>query len=415
LRKKIAFIIQRYGLEVNGGAEYHCRIIAEKLKDIYDVEVLTSCAKDYLSWKNEYAEGVSIVNGITVCRFAVEESRNWKKFNSLSRQLIGKRRLYQKALRLFGLLNAFEKRQSPDNIPKKEEDWIKCQGPYVPNLVNYLTENQSEYDALIFFTYLYYPTVFGMDAAPQKSILVPTAHDEPPIYLNIFKAFFKKPAAILYNTLSEQHFVNQQFHNEAIFSEIIGVGIDPAKEITPQSIDHIVKPEDPFLIYIGRVDPSKGCGILFDYFSAYKKAANTNLKLVVVGELFMDGPANPDIILTGFVADDIKTSLLLKAKALVIPSLYESLSLVTLESMAYGVPVIANEKCEVLKDHISNSNAGFLFNDYDSFKNSVDTILNPDFDTTILSENAKKYVAENYSWPVTIEKYKKAIDYISPR
>ncbi len=415
MRKKIAFIVQRYGLEVNGGAEYHCRIIAEKLKDIYDVEVLTSCAKDYLSWKNEYAEGISIVNGITIHRFAVEESRNWKTFNSLSRQLIGKRRLYQKALRLFGLLNAFEKLQPIDSIPKKEEEWIKCQGPNVPTLINYLTENHAKYDALIFFTYLYFPTVFGMDVAPQKSILVPTAHDEPPIYLNIFKEFFKKPAAILYNTLSEQHFVNHQFHNEAIFSEIVGVGIDPPKEVSPQSIDDIVPPGDLFLIYIGRVDPSKGCGILFDYFSAYKKTSDSNLKLVVVGELFMDAPANPDIILTGFVADDIKTSLLLKAKALVIPSLYESLSLVTLESMAYGVPVIANEQCAVLKDHINNSNAGFLFNDYNSFKNSLNTILNPDFNTTILSENAKRYVADNYSWPVTIEKYKKAIDYISPR
>jgi glycosyltransferase involved in cell wall biosynthesis len=415
LRKKIAFIVQRYGLEVNGGAEYHCRIIAERLKDIYDVEVLTSCAKDYLSWKNEYTEGVSTVNNITVRRFAVKESRNWKKFNLLSRQLISKRRLYQKALRLFGLLNAFEKVQPADAIQKKEEEWIKCQGPYLPALVNYITENQSQYNAFIFFTYLYYPTVFGMDVAPQKSILVPTAHDEPPIYLDIFKAFFKKPAAILYNTLSEKRFVNEQFHNEAIFSEIVGVGIDPPKEIAPQNINHIIKPEDPFIIYIGRVDPSKGCGILFDYFLAYKRASNYNLKLIVVGELFMDAPNDPDIILTGFVANDIKTSLLLKAKALVIPSLYESLSLVTLESMAYGVPVIANENCEVLKDHINNSDAGFLFNDYESFKKSLDTILKPDFNTTILSENAKKYVANNYSWPVTIEKYKKAIDYISPR
>jgi len=415
LRKKIAFIVQRYGLEVNGGAEYHCRIIAEKLKDIYDVEVLTSCAKDYLSWKNEYAEGVSVINDVTIRRFAVEESRNWKKFNSLSRQLIGKRKLYQKTLRLFGLLNAFEKLQPVDTIPHKEEKWVKDQGPYIPSLINYLTENQSKYDTLIFFTYLYYPTIFGIDVVPKKSILVPTAHDEPPIYLNIFKKFFKKPAAILYNTLSEQRFVNKQFHNEDIFSEIVGVGIDPPKDITPQNTDYILKPEDPFLIYIGRVDLAKGCGIMFDYFSAYKKASNSSLKLVVVGELFMNAPTNPDIILTGFVADDIKASLLLRAKALVIPSLYESLSLVTLESMAYGVPVIANENCEVLKDHINNSNGGFLFNDYGSFKKSLDTILSPDFDTTILSENAKKYVAENYSWPITIEKYKKAIDYISPR
>lgn len=413
MKKKITFVVQRYGLEVNGGAEYHCRVIAERLKDVYDVEILTSCAKDYLSWENEYPEGESVINGVTVRRFLAEKVRSWKEFNSLSRRLVNKRKLYQKALRQVGLLNAFEKLQSAVNTQKNEKKWIIDQGPYVPSLINYLIENHSYYDAIIFFTYLYYPTVFGMNVAPQKSILVPTAHDEPPIYLNIFKEFFKKPAAILYNTLSEKRFVNQQFHNEEIFSEIVGVGIDPPKYFIPQNIDTIVKSGTSFLIYIGRVDSSKGCGVLFDYFLAYKKATNANLKLVVVGKLFMDVPSDPDIILTGFVADDIKASLLLKAKALVIPSLYESLSLVTLESMSYGIPVIANEKCEVLKDHINNSNAGFLFNDYGSFKSSIDTLLKPDFDITILSANAKKYVAENYSWPITVDKYKKAIDFLS--
>jgi glycosyltransferase involved in cell wall biosynthesis len=139
------------------------------------------------------------------------------------------------------------------------------------------------------------------------------------------------------------------------------------------------------------------------------------IKLVVVGEAIMEVPKNDAIIATGFIDESLKTSLLLKAKALVMPSFYESLSLVTLESMANGIPVIANKDCEVLKDHIENSQAGFLFNDYKSFEKALKTIDSLQFDVNVLSANAKKYIAQNYTWDVTIEKYQKAIARLSPR
>ena len=414
MKKKLAFIVQRYGLEVNGGAEYHCRVIVERLKDLYEVEVLTSCAKDYLSWKNEYPEGVTNINGIPVRRFAVNAPRNWKKFNALSRYL-NKKKLHQKVLRLFGLLPAFEKLQPAGTIEKAEQKWIDLQGPYIPELVEYLTEQHKAYDALLFFTYLYYPTVRGLQVAPEKSILIPTAHDEPPIYLSIFKAFFNLPAAILYNTASEKRFVNKLFSNDNIYSDIVGLGVEARADLTPQNTDAIITTGAEFLIYIGRVDPAKGCKLLFDHFLAYKKATRSLLKLVVVGEVFMELPKDEAIIITGFIDESLKTSLLLKAKALVIPSFYESLSLVTLESMAYGIPVIANKDCEVLKDHVENSHAGFLINDYKSFETALNIIASPQFDAALLSINAKKYVAENYTWDVTIKKYQKAIAQVSPR
>ena len=62
-------------------------------------------------------------------------------------------------------------------------EWLRQQGPWCPALLEYLERNQHQYDVLIFFTYLYAPTVLGMRIAPHKSILVPTAHDEPAIHL----------------------------------------------------------------------------------------------------------------------------------------------------------------------------------------------------------------------------------------
>ena len=67
---KLAFIIQRYGAEVLGGAEHLCRLVAERLAPSHDVEVLTTCARDYVTWANEYPEGVDRVRGVTVRRFA---------------------------------------------------------------------------------------------------------------------------------------------------------------------------------------------------------------------------------------------------------------------------------------------------------------------------------------------------------
>jgi glycosyltransferase involved in cell wall biosynthesis len=413
LKNKLAFIVQRYGLDVNGGAEYHCRLVAERLSDIYDVTVLTSCATNYLTWKNEYPEGTESINNVTVHRFAAESERDKKRLRASVKKL-KKRKLHQVLLKKIGLLGLYEKIVPYKVTIDDFNQWSQYQGPYVPELINYLEQNQQDYDALIFFTYLYYPTVRGINVAPGKSILIPTAHDEPPIYFPFFKEFFNTPKAILYNTASEQRFVNKLFCNEAIYSDIVGVGIDAVEPSAHQKPEDILGTDSEYLIYIGRIDPSKGCKVMFDHFLDYKKSANNNIKLLLIGQPFMQVPVNKDIISLGFVDENIKIDLLKNARALIMPSFYESLSLVTLESMAYGVPVIANEQCEVLNDHIVNSKAGYLYNNYNSFKTAIDTLLNPTTDLHQLSINAKQYVAANYTWAVTIEKYRKAVDYVSP-
>lgn len=409
LKKKIAFIISRYGIEINGGAEHHCRILAEKLKNIYDVEILTSCAKSAQTWANEYQEGQHIVDGIKVTRFPSTITRDEKLFRKAGR-ILKRRKPYQKVLRFFGLLNLYEKIIPYVVSDQDNENWVKLQGPYIPGLINHLQQSHAGYDALIFFTYLYYPTIYGIKVAPQKSILIPTAHDEPAIYFSLFKSFFKTPKAILYNTLSEMRFVNRLFSNENIYTDVVGVGID-TQEL--QHTQNVLNPGNEYVIYIGRIEAGKGCQILIDHFLKYKKNTKNDIKLVMVGEGPMPIPRHPDIIATGFVDEEVKITLLRRARILAMPSFYESLSLVTLESMAYGVPVIANEKCEVLKDHIVGSKAGFLYRDFKTFKLAMDSVFNNNTDLVKLSQNGKKYVAENYSWQAVIEKINKAIEFVA--
>ena len=157
---KIAFIVQRYGTEILGGSEYHCRLIAERLAPKHQVEVLTTCAQDYITWENEYAEGTDRVRGVTVRRFGTAQTRDIEAFNRYSEWIFNN-----------------------PHTRQDEMEWLKQQGPWCPALQEYLERNAQSYDVLIFFTYLYAPTVLGMKIAPHKSILVPTAHDEPAIRL----------------------------------------------------------------------------------------------------------------------------------------------------------------------------------------------------------------------------------------
>ena len=142
---KIAFIVQRYGTEILGGSEYHCRLIAERLAPKHQVEVLTTCARDYISWKNEYPQGTDRIRGVTVRRFANTRTRDINAFNRYSEWI-------------------FTSSHSRDD----EMEWVRQQGPWCPALHEYLERNQQNYDMLIFFTYLYAPTLLGVKIAPHE-------------------------------------------------------------------------------------------------------------------------------------------------------------------------------------------------------------------------------------------------------
>ena len=153
-RLKLAFVVQRYGIEVNGGAEYHCILLAEHLSNYYDVEVITTCAKDYITWKNEYSKEKDIINNVIVWRCPVDYPRNIHKFEELSEKI-------------------FKNYHSIED----EINWIKLQGPYSTKLLNFIKDKKDEYDYFIFFTYLYFPTVYGLHLIKDKAIFIPTAHD----------------------------------------------------------------------------------------------------------------------------------------------------------------------------------------------------------------------------------------------
>ena len=390
MKKKILFVVQRYGLEVNGGAELHCRQLAERLIDNYDISVLTTCAIDYVTWKNEYKEGIEYINNVKVIRKEVDFERNQNKFNKLSERL----------------------NKEKNNITLGIE-WQNNQGPHSSKLINYLKEHKDDYDVIIFLTYLYYTTYFGLQVAPEKSILIPTAHDEPPIYYSIFNETFNLPKVILYSTIPERKFVNKKFKNDYIKSDIVGLGVDIDENTEDIDLEKSFDIKDDYIVYVGRIDESKGCKEMFEYFLEYKKIYKNSLKLVLAGKNIMEIPKNKDIIALGFVSEEEKVNLIRKSELLILPSKFESLSLSTLEAMYLKIPVLLNGKCAVLKEHVILSSGGLYFNNKYEFIESLNFLIKNKEVRRKMGENGRRYVDKNYKWDVVMKKLKEAIEFVN--
>jgi glycosyltransferase involved in cell wall biosynthesis len=422
---RIAFIIQRYGTEILGGAEYACRLTAERLAARHEVEVLTTCARDYVSWQNEYPEGADRVRGVTVRRFANAQTRDIQAFNRYSDWIFN----------------------NPHDAAD-ELEWLKQQGPWSPALLDYLKRTHKNYDTLVFYTYLYAPTVLGLQIDPGRSILVPTAHDEPPIHLALYKDVFKLPKGIAYLTEVERKFVTQTFERTASIEETVGCGVDlPPHHAYPRPAaeDGVAAPESaqpdaaqdvdegaagsrfqshvsargatfrrrhrvhgPFVLYGGRIDPGKGCEELIEYFSSYVQDGG-DASLVLMGLKLMPLPEEPFINFAGLLSEQERLQALEAATVVVVPSPYESLSLLALEALAVGTPILCNARSEVLVDHCLRSNGGLFYADRDEFVESLKLLVADERLRAAMGRSGREYVRRNYRWDVVLGKLDRMI------
>jgi len=386
---KIAIVVQRYGLEVNGGSELYCRQMAERLTSFYDVEVLTTCAIDYVTWRNEYSPGTVDINGVTVQRFKTDQERSRWRFGRSSKKVFSSNR------------STFSEGVA----------WQREQGPVSKGLLNYLEDHKDDYYVVIFMTYLYATTYFGLHLAPERSLLIPTAHDEPPIYLNIFNSLFHLPRFILYLTVEEKQFVETRFRNSYIPSVTVGLGVTtPARETLPNFREKYGI-TDRYVLYVGRIDESKGCGLLFDYFLRYVNEGNREgLKLVLIGKPVFKIPNDPRIVSLGFLSDEDKFAAIDSADLVINPSQYESLSMILLEAFSMDTPVLVNGKCEVLKGHCLRSNGGLFYEDYSEFNETLTYLLDHDTQRLGMGQNGRLYIEQNYQWSVIDDKFRHAIE-----
>jgi len=383
-RPKIAFVVQRCGREVNGGAEAHCLTMACKMNELWDVEILTTCAVDYITWADYYSEGVENIDGVPVRRFHADSQRVKEEFDTYSEYI----------------------RRNISSVTEEEcEKWMKLQGPVSTDLLNYIKTNKDHYDGFIFFTYLYCTSYYGLPLVSEKACLVPTAHDEWPIYLPVWDEFFKKPRAFIFNTSEEKTFLEKRFPSVTFRGEIAGVGVDIPEDISEQRFREHYQIDSPYMLYIGRIEESKGCKELFDYFIRYKKEETGDIKLVLAGKPVMSIPEHPDIISLGFIDEKTKFDAIKGCEFLINPSPYESLSIVLLEAWSLNRPVLVTEKCNVLVEQCRRSNGGLWYRNYDEFKACVEYLLK----NKNIASTCEKFVKEHYGWDGIKKKYEEIL------
>jgi glycosyltransferase involved in cell wall biosynthesis len=391
LRKwRLAVVVQRYGHEVAGGAELHARLLAERLLPWADVCVLTTCALDYTTWANHYPPGESTLDGVRLRRYLVDRPRDWIKAQKATGRLIAAAHTYGDEL-----------------------DWMREQGPWSSALLDAIQSSYPHFDAFIFFTYHYAPTFYGLPLVSDKAILVPTAHDDPFIRLPLFRSLFHLPQAIVYNTDVERKLVNRLTANHQVPHVVAGVGVNLPADLSAARFRARHAIHDPFILYVGRLDASKNVPQLLEYFERYRRDSARPLKLVLAGKPFFDLPPSPDVIPVGFLSEGEKFDAIQAAELIVMPSLYESLSMIVLEAWRAGRPVLVNGRCEVLKDQCRRSNGGLYYLTYDEFAATLSLLLTSPTLRQRLGQNGRHYVAQAYSWDTVLAKYRALLDILT--
>ena len=389
-RPPLAIVVQRYGADIAGGSESLARSVAERLAAFYDVTVYTTCARDYVTWRNELPAGEETLAGVRVRRFPVEEERDLAAFNAFAEPLYGR-----------------------ETSNEEEQLFLRRQGPYAPRLVEALAAERARFAAVVFFTYLYYPTYAGLRAAPERSVLVPTTHDEPPLRFRIYTEVFSRARAFGFLTAPEEALVRSRFSLGDRPARVAGMGVDIPPDPDVEGFRIRYDLDRPFALYAGRIDAGKGCAEMLAHYGRYRREVPGGASLVLIGRLAMPEPREPGVRYLGYLSEEEKAAALAGARAVICPSPYESLSIVLLEGMALGTPALATARSAVLLDHCRRSNGGLWYRDADEFVEALDLLVREEPLREALGANGRAYVRQSYRWDAVIERYRSLIEAVA--
>jgi glycosyltransferase involved in cell wall biosynthesis len=380
---KLVFVTPRYGVEVIGGAESAARMLAERLcrRPGWEVEVMTSCALDHLTWENTEPSGTSSLNGVTVHRFPTAGRRLLDYF-----KLDGKLRVSPRTASL-----------------AESRRWVALNGPMCPGLVDAVAATDA--DVVACYPYLFATTVDAIAVSQVPTVLHPAAHDEPAIYLSAFRRSFRDIDGLVYHTQAERNLMEHVFAIGAQPQIVLGLGVSDRAGAGRNGGDILGLGDRPYLCYLGRVDEHKGCGMLAEYFARYKERHPGDLALALVGPVSDKAPEHQDIVVTGTVSEADKWDILAGAAVVVNPSAYESFSLMVLEAWTLRIPVMVNASCAATMEHCRRSGGGLWFESYRSFEVAVDRLVADPALRSTLGEAGHRYTERYYRWPSIIDRY----------
>lgn len=383
---RLLFCVQRYGVDVAGGSEAACRAVAERLAARgHEVHVITSRARSYVDWADHYPAGREVLAGVSVHRLSVRDIRRHEQFAPLHGRMIT-----QPLAPLF-----------------VQRDWLRIQGPDLPGLTPWLDAHAGEFDAAIFFTYLYPTTAFGLPIAARHcpTVLVPTAHDEPMLQFRVFDQAVRRADGIVCLTPEELELIERRFRFTPR-AEVIGLGLDPDVHADPRRFrDRFGLDDRPYVLFLGRVDPGKGSDEVVRYFSEYQRRTPSDLRLVIVGEPVTRPEPRDDIVVTGFVDEQTKLDAIAGSTVLVQPSYFESFSLALCEGWLAEKPALVQGRCAVLTGQSARSGGGIPYRSFAEFAEGLTRLLADAPLREAMGRAGRQYVVEQYAWEHVLDRY----------
>jgi glycosyltransferase involved in cell wall biosynthesis len=389
---RLLYVIQRFGADVPGGAEAHCREFAQRMAGRgHVVEVLTTTARSHITWEPSFAVGDADDGGVLVHRLPIGRPKDRRRFEPLN----------VRALR------------GPKPVPwRLQRTWAQLQGPDVPDLVPWLAAEAGRFDVVVFFQYLYSPTTEGLPVASARvpTLLHATAHDEPPMALALFDTVFRHPWAFAFSTPEEQALVERRFGVHPP-SGVIGVGVDlDASGDVAAFRRRFGLGERPYVVNVGRFEAGKGSDQLLDFHETYRRRRPGAPALVVVGERFRDVAPHGDLVLTGVVDEATRSAALAGALALVQPSFFESFSMVLTEAWAQRRPALVQGRSDVLVGQARRSGGGLPYVTYAEFEVALDRFRADAALADRLGRAGRRYAEANYAWPVVMDRYEALLE-----
>ena len=385
---KIGFVVPRYGLDVLGGAETFARQFAEHLPPgEFDVTVLTTCARDLVTWQNEYPPGESQINNVRVLRFPIDHRR--------------------RDVRLFQRLTDRFNRGEPAS-PADQATWLE-HSAHSPDLYLHLAGHGHAYDLLIFLPYLFGTTIYGSTIWPEKSVICPCLHDEPYAYFADVRLMLRSVRGLMFISPAERALAENKLDLRHPAARLVGVGLDQFFADGAR-FRHKFGLDGPFLLYAGRLDPMKNVMQLLTFFLAYRQVQPERaLKLAIAGSGPLRLPDLPDLVPLGFLDRADLHDAYAAALALCQPSLTESFSIVLMEAWLAGTPVLVHGDCPVTRDHVMRSNGGLHFASAAEFGGALDWFFDHPQERQQMGELGGAYAQRECDWTVVLQRFRESL------
>ncbi|HET9191474.1 MAG TPA: glycosyltransferase [Vicinamibacterales bacterium] len=416
---KFAFVTARYGADITAGPDHACRVLAEQVSSRHDVDVLTTCARNPQTWKNEYSEGTDRVRGALVRRFAVSQARDEHAFGQFSARVLA------------------GPRSRADEL-----EWLRRAGPWSAGLIDFIRRQHKSYDVLVFFSLCSPVTVAAATLAPERTIVFPYLQLQPALRFDVGAEILSAVRGVGLISGTERHLLRSYMRVTPQHDEVVGIGIDPSPEQSyprhQQDPADVVVDDDamsaggeddvpasylegrgvpfrrrhrlygPFALYSGRVEPNNGCEEMLDYFDTFA-ASDGDTSLALMGVKMMKVPDEPYIRLAGVLPERQRMIACEAADVTIAPSADDLVAQPLLESLAVGTPVLASACNSAAVEHCRRSNGGLYYSNRGEFVEALRLLMTNSRLRSRLGENGRNYIRQNFRWDAVLGRFDRLV------